>query len=262
MAERNGLLGGSPEEAFEAMVRKVIETDPSMPLVEFMTFSGAATDWRKDAGHILLRLTGRAQDESGQAHEVWARLVAPSGAWVVPKVETEMLVICPPQLYLRQGVAWAFHGAQLPPGKVDQETAYWPLDDTTTLLIKAGGFSLKCGDTMLDIDKTSGVAQISSVSKGTHIALDPVTNAIEMAVGDGTTTLAAFRLDATGISLSTQKADGTKKHVWKLDAQTGNFIGAGTGSFFAVYANGGLGKTPTIPIGNPTLISGSWGVTP
>jgi hypothetical protein len=238
---------GSPEEIFEHVARRTLESDDAMPLVEFMTFSGAAADVRTAEGHVLLKLTGQHADDAGEAYEVWARLVAPAGAWRIPRVPTEMLVVCPPRLWRRPGSAWAIHGAQLPPGKVSQDVAYWPLDDETTLLQRLGGWAMKtAAGTVIGIDKTSGDVQITHASGTRFVVAENLIELMVTKAGDPSEVATVLRLDQGGMRLG---SNGKIAAHW--DGESGAFTQVGADGCYLAHPGGVLGPAGAVPIGTP-----------
>lgn len=236
------------EEVLENYVRKALVGSSALPQIEFCTFSGAASDWKKDGNAIFLRLQrSGVVDEAGNPHELWARLFCPAGIFIIPTVATEMLVIVPPEAE-GAGVGWAFYGAQLPPQAVSQTVARWDIDKNTTLCAWAGGWAFRGGpggSTFVSIDTPTGDAQISTLS-GHHIALSNSHDSIELQITDKATPasnpLSTIRMDATGILLQT--------------AQAGIFIGAdgtiktiGSGAITFAHPGGCFGPLPTMPVG-------------
>lgn len=244
----------SLEESLGAFIEGFLRESPDMPLVEFATFSGLATDFKVDTvtSAVFLRLRrDMALDGEGKPHELWARLAAPSGLWVIPRVETEVLVLAPALAASSPGGAWCFLTAQSPRAKVSQSKAYLDLDDETELAASAMAYTLRavCGSFF----SISAEGQITlGALDGSHIAIDPVAHKIQVVVTDGATpspkVIAAITLDSDGIK---HFVDGSHKAIQHLDASTGGWKTIGSGQFLAGHPGGCLGPVATSFVGLP-----------
>lgn len=249
------------EEAFGAMVGAHRSQDPREPLVEFATFSGDAGDVKIADGCCYLRLTRHgAIDDEGKAHEMWARLAAPGGLWVVPRVETEMLVVAPGGVGV--GAAWAFHAAQSPRAKVSRDQAYLDLDSETTLLALAKAFVFRAAACTFGVDPATGAFQVS-FSNGTR--LEVTSSAIRLVVCDATGVATAVVVDATGVTTACAPA-GVPSVTHKIDGTAGSVVSKGTGTFSAQHPYGALGLTAALGIAygasSPSVPSATWRVQP
>jgi hypothetical protein len=240
-------------DSLEAFIQRCLETSGAMPSTELCVFSGKAEDWQKDGNAVYLRLTAsRLQDRDGNPHEVWARLFAPAGLWVIPRAETEMVVLVAPHSGGTPAAGWCMHSAQTPPAKLDQEKAYLVLDDVVKWLISCGGFAIKgATGTVVGVDRDTGKFQVS-LANGSYLAFNPTGPAFEVVIGDGLTpnhVLAALKISPTGIEMVQANALGTEKQVFSLVG--GAIKSVGTGACQLGYKGGcivGGGNTTALPV--------------
>lgn len=249
------------DEAFGTLVSAHRGQDPREPLVEFATFSGDAADVKIADGCCYLRLTRHGTiDDEGKAHEMWARLAAPGGLWVVPRVETEMLVVAPGGVGV--GAAWAFHEAQSPRAKVSRDQAYLDIDADTTLLALAKAFVFRASACTFGVDPTSGDFQVS-FSNGTR--LEVTSSAIRLVVCDATGVATAVVIDATGVTTACAPG-GVPSVTHKIDGSAGSVFSKGTGTFSAQHPYGSLGLVASLGIAygasSPSVPSATWRVQP
>lgn len=244
MADTSKDTTASLPESLEEFVRQCVAQSGAMPSVEFVTFSGRAEDWERGPGCILLRCTRtQTTDEDGQPYETWLRLFAPGGLWHIPRVETEMLAVIPPNLGELTGNGWVMWGAQLPPDLVNQEKALLPFDEATVFASRAK-------------------AHLFRSAHGTAFGVDPATGDFVVTFDNGS----RFVLRPSGAQFVfvTDTAPATIKTVvdfsreavsWSIDGKsaarwdnTGRFVSEGLGAVVLKHPGGRLGLATSAQI--------------
>jgi len=251
---------GDPSETIQEFVRECLEHGG--PKIEFATFSGKETDWRKDDTAVYLRLACHTRiDGDGKPYELWARLAAAGGLWWIPRQETEVMVLSPPNLDTNPGAAWCLMTAQLPPTKVSQDKAFLSIPTDTKLLASAMGFMFKANGLTLNMDDGKFVL---SFPNGTRFEADQ--GGFRFVVVDSIGAIAAAHwIDGMGISTSLSSL-GVPTLQAQMKALDGSVTTFGLGVFSAQHPFGSLGVAPVGPIaygpGPSSLASATWKVQP
>jgi hypothetical protein len=249
-------------EVIEEVVRYVVAQMVLQP--ELATFSGSPDDWKIDGNAVYVRLQRtRARDAEGNPHELWARLFAPNGEFMVPDTETEMLVVFGADTQGIPGAAWCFYGAQLPPKKASQTVARQDVSSAMKVLKSAGGWTFRggpAGESFLTIDRDTGIVMMS-IASGTYVGINKETNAIHLQVSKDGQVKAALVLDEKGLHFT---AGG--KVVLDLDGDTGTQTMYGTGVCYLSSAHGFIGPIagailPLAGAAPPAAVPTGWAVS-
>lgn len=243
-----------PGESFAAFVLECVKSSGVFPDVDSAVFSGKAEDIKQDEDAVFLRLRpNRLLDKDGKPYEMWARLFAPGGLWVLPSEETEMMVFAPPHVGDAPGVGWCMHTAQKPPAKLGLAKAFLQLPDTVRFLIRCGSWAIKMAqNTIVGVDP-DGKFQVS-VANGSYVAFSPVGPSFEVVIANGDAApnnkvLAMFKVSPDGVQIVTANVAGTQKQsVTFVDGKVTAF---GTGQATFAYGQVIFGNGPVMqPLGN------------
>lgn len=245
--------GSNLLEAIEMVVDRALEGHPNRGRIELLRFSGSADDVINDPNGRAVYLRCRSErhtDVDGQPYEAIVRLGAVGGFWHIPAEACDIVALVPEQSGMVPGVAWGLFVHAEPRSKLTQEQSFHELGDAS-LGTSGRAFAWRVGaGTQFGVDENG--AFVVSLPNGTHLSLDPASNTISLAVCDGNVpnnVLAAIKLSPDGVQFVSQSKSTGKKQLWSLDAASGDAKMVGTGTFFATYPNGALGKTPTLNLG-------------
>jgi hypothetical protein len=244
-------------ESIEEFVRQCMTQTGSAPSIELVTFSGKAADWERGPECILVRCTRtQSLDDDGEPYEAWLRLFAPAGLWHIPRVQTEMLAIIPPNLGELAGNGWALWGAQVPPEAVTQERALLAFDDETVMASRAKAHMFRSAHgTAFGVDPATGDFVVTFAG-GSRFVLKP-SGAQFVFVSDSAppapvTIKTVFDINREAVSWS---IDGKAAARWD---NTGRFVSEGAGIAVLRHLGGKLGLAPSGAVGT----SVTWTVGP